>query len=136
MTRSPKINAYIAVLVALGAAALVDAVMHFHTTNWLGFVIYLAVSVFASGFKLRLPGITGTVSAGFFPVLIGIVCLTVPEALTAACVAVLTQCVWHSKKLQLVKVVFNLASVAVAVSASAAVFHSQLLRRFEFEFAV
>ena len=35
MTRSPKINAYIAVLVALGAAALVDAVIHFHTTNWI-----------------------------------------------------------------------------------------------------
>jgi putative nucleotidyltransferase with HDIG domain len=136
MTRPLRINAYIAILIALGAAALIDAVWHWHTTSWLGFAIYLAVSVLASGFKLRLPGVTGTVSAAFFPVLIGIVCLTVPEALIAACAAVLTQCVWNSSKRQFVKIAFNVSSVAVATSVSAAVFHSQFLQRFEFEFAV
>lgn len=131
-----KINVYIAVIAAAGWSALAESVWHWHTDNWIGFLIYLFVSVFVSGFKLRLPGITGTLSAAFFPVLIGIVCLSLPEALVAACGAVLIQCIWHSKKRQLVKVIFNVASVAIAVGSSAALFHSQWLRKLDFEFAV
>jgi putative nucleotidyltransferase with HDIG domain len=136
MTRSLKTNAYIAVVVALGATALGEAIVHWHTASWVGFGIYLVVSMFASGFKLRLPGITGTVSAAFFPILIGIVCLSVPEALAAACISVLTQCVWNSKKRQWVKIVFNVYSVALAASSSAFLFHSQFLKNVGFEFAL
>src|SRR5438270_6676535 len=132
-----KIRIYIAIIAAAGWGALAVNAWHWHTNNPIAFVIYLLVSVFASGFKLRLPGITGTVSAAFFPVLIGIVCFSLPEALVAACGAVLIQCIWHSKKRpQLVKVIFNVASVAIAVDATALVFHAQWLQRLQFEFAV
>jgi putative nucleotidyltransferase with HDIG domain len=136
MTRPLKVNAYIAMIVALGATALVESMLHWHINSWLGFGMYLVVSMFASGFKLRLPGVTGTVSGAFFPVLTGIVCLSVPEALAAACISVLTQCVWNSKKRQWVKIVFNVSSVAIAASSSAFLFHSQFLKNVGFEFAL
>src|SRR5262249_34053665 len=104
--------------------------------NLIGFAIYVGVCVLASGFKLRLPGVTGTVSAGFFPVLIGIVCLETPEALIGACAAVIIPFAWHAKKAAGVKVLFNGSSVAIAVSSSAAVFHSPWLDRLNCETAV
>jgi putative nucleotidyltransferase with HDIG domain len=133
---STKGRLYIAAVALAGWTTLALSITHWHTTNWINFGIYLGVSIFASGFKLRLPGVTGTVSAAFFPVLIGIVCLSVPEALTAACAGVLMQCIWHSRKRQFVKIVFNVASVALAVAAAAAVFHSQWLHQLQFEYAV
>src|SRR5437764_12833123 len=128
MASSLRSKVYIAVIVVLGGAALGESLWHWRTASWIIFGIYLAASMLASGFKLRLPGITGTVSAAFFPVLIGIVCLSVPEALTAACASVLSKCVWKSHKRQLVKIIFNVASVALAVGVSARIFHSQVVQ--------
>lgn len=136
MLNSIKINVYIAAVAIAGWTAMAQSIMHWHTGNWAGFVIFLGVSMLASGFKLRLPGITGTVSAAFFPALIGIVYLSAPEALTVACAAVLTQCVWQSRKRQLIKIVFNVSNAALAVGSTAAVFHSQVLQTQNLEFAV
>src|SRR5579872_4339912 len=133
---SIKIYVYIVAVALVGGSALARSILSWHTQNCVEFVIYLGLSMLASGFKLRLPGITGTVSAAFLPVLIGIVCLSVPEVLTAACAAVLTQCVWHSRKKQLLKITFNVTSVAMAVGSTAAVFHSPVLQKLGVEFAV
>jgi putative nucleotidyltransferase with HDIG domain len=123
---SKRVKLYIALVAGMGLLALADGLWRFHTGSWLGFLAYAAVTVLASGFKVRLPGITGTVSAAFFPVLTGIVCLSVPEALIPACAAVLIQCLWQSRKRELVKAVFNMASVAIAVEFAAALFHSRV----------
>jgi putative nucleotidyltransferase with HDIG domain len=133
---SKQVKVYIALVIAVGLAALATSVAQFQTQSWAVFLLYAGATGLASGFKVRLPGITGTVSAAFFPVLTGIVCLSVPETLIPACVAVLIQCLWHSRSRQLLKPVFNMASVAIAVECSAALFHSRWLHTLDFEFAV
>ena len=65
-----KAKLYIALVWVIGLAALCTSVLAWHSTEWVGFVLYVFVSLLASGYKLRLPGIPATVSAGFFPVLI------------------------------------------------------------------
>jgi putative nucleotidyltransferase with HDIG domain len=134
---SLRVRIYVATIGLLGWAALFQGLSQWHTSSWSGFVLFAGITILASGFKIRLPGVTGTVSAAFLPVLIGIVCRSLPENLVAACGAVLIQCVWHSKKKpDLVKVVFNVASVAIAVASSTAIFYSPWLLNPHFEFAL
>lgn len=131
-----KAKVFIALVTVIGWAAICRGLLAWHTTDWVGFALYVLVSLLASGYKLHLPGITATISACFFLGLIGIVCLSPPEALIGGCAAVLFQCVWHStSKVRPVKVAFSVASAAIAISASANLFHSPWLHALGFEFA-
>ena len=95
----------------------------------LGFSIYFLLTLLAAGWKLHLPGVTGTISVGSFFVFIGIVSLGLPDVLFAGCVAVMVQCLWHPKeRLTPIQLLFNLASTSIAISASYRLFHSALLR--------
>src|SRR5215469_15580756 len=80
VTRLPHAaKLYIGLVVAIGTAGLVNSLLNWQTTNWPGFVLYIVVSLLASGYKLRLPGITATVSACFVLMMIGILSLSLPE---------------------------------------------------------
>src|SRR5688572_12788244 len=134
---SLRVKLYIAAVAVLGWSALAVGLSHRQTKSWIGFIIYFGVTLLASGFKVRLPGVTGTITAAFFLVLIGIVCLSLPETLTAACGAVLIQCIWHSKQRpQLVKSLFNVASVALAVTSTTMLFYSPWLSNYRVEYAL
>src|SRR5881628_3006832 len=131
-----KAKLYILFVVVAGWAVLVTQVARWPPVSWVDFGLYFCVSLIASGFKVRLPGMTGTLSACFLLVLIGIVSRSVPETLLSGCSAVLVQCLWHSRlKAKLVRAAFNAGAVALAITASAAVFHSTLLRSLNLEFA-
>src|ERR1051326_672237 len=131
-----KAKIYIATVLAAGWGALLASLLQWHTADWAGFIIYVAVALAASGCKLRLPGITATVSACFLVVLVGILCLSVPEAVVGGCAAVAFQCVWHSRsKPRPIKILFNVASIAIAITVSADVFHSRWLGSMGFEYA-
>jgi len=131
-----KAKCYILFVVIAGWAAVLVQVARWTPVSWVDFGLYFCVSLIASGFKVRLPGITGTLSACFFLVLIGIVSRSVPETLLSGCGAVLVQCLWHSRlKSKLVRAAFNAGAVALAITASAALFHSALLRSLHLEFA-
>ena len=131
-----KAKLYILFVVVAGWAVLFTQVARWPPVSWVDFGLYFCVSLIASGFKVRLPGMTGTLSACFLLVLIGIVSRSVPETLLSGCSAVLVQCLWHSRlKAKLVRAAFNAGAVALAITASAAVFHSTLLRSLNLEFA-
>src|SRR2546421_7218187 len=85
---------------------------------------YLLLAVIASTLKVRLPGITGTISVNFLFILIGIADFTLAETLTMGCVAILTQCLWRTKSTpRAVQVVFNVAALAVSIGTAYQVFH-------------
>ena len=131
-----KVKLYIGFVIALGSAAFVATIIPWPTDSWVGFLVYVGLSVLASGFKIRLPGITGTLSAAFPLTLTGIVCLRLPEALVGACAAVTLQSIWHSHTVRWVKVLFNVASMATAVTCSGLIFHCQWLQDLHLEFAI
>ena len=131
-----KAKLYILFVVIAGWAAMLAHVVRWTPVSWVDFGLYFCVSLIASGFKVRLPGMTGTLSACFFLVLIGIVSRSVPETLLSGCGAVLVQCLWHSRlKSKLVRAAFNAGAVALAIIASDTVFHSAWLRSLHLEFA-
>src|SRR5882724_6643205 len=48
------------------------------------FICYFLISTLASGCKVNLPGVTGTMSVNFLFILIGVVELTLPETMLMA----------------------------------------------------
>jgi|HubBroStandDraft_6_1064221.scaffolds.fasta_scaffold512726_2 hypothetical protein len=122
---SQKAWAFLSCVVILGVMVLTQGLAFWPPINWVNFGVYFIVALLGSGLKVQLPGITGTMSIGYFFVLIGIVSLSLPETLVVAGAAVLLQYIWRaSKRLQLFQALFNLASISVAVTVSYDVFHA------------
>ena len=89
----------------------------------LRFACYLVVALLASGLKVQLPGIDGTMSVNFLFILIGILELSLPETLLIGCASGLVQCLWNTRTAPApIKVIFNVFSMmapAIALSAFA-----------------
>ena len=68
------------VLLVAGAAAIGHALTHWQSADPAGLLAYLALALVASAAKLRIPGLTGTVSLGFVSVLDGIALMSLAEA--------------------------------------------------------
>src|SRR5579864_40748 len=134
---SVRAKIFVTFVVALGWLMLARGLWFWQSRDLVGFAIYFVIAVLASGLKMRLPGVTGTISVCFFFLLMGIVSLSLPEVLLTGFTAALVQYVWHSaKKLTVVQLLFNVASVSIAISASYAVFHATWLRSLPIELAV
>jgi len=114
---SIQTKAFVGVTASFGVAALVFALMHWQSHDLLRFACYLAVAVLASGLKVQLPGIDGTMSVNFLFILLGVMELSLPETLVIGCTASLVQSVWQNRnRLDPVKVVFNVAGMMANAS--------------------
>jgi len=134
---SLKTKVFISLVIAVGWVELIGNLRVLRADDLTGFLVYFGVAILLSGLKLRLPGVSGTISVCFLFVLIGIVSLSLPEVLLTGCAAVLVQYYWHSpKRPQLVQMLFNIGSAAFSISASYHVFHSAWLRSLPLEQAV
>ena len=95
------------------------------------FFFYLAVAILASGLKVQLPGIDGTMSVNFLFILLGVLELSLPETLVIGCLASLVQSVWQARKrLDPVKVLFNVAGMMANASALTYLTYHWLCGRF------
>lgn len=117
---SIKARLFIGTTVTLGALALTYASLHWQTADLTRFICYLLVAVLASGLKVQLPGIDGTMSVNFLFILLGVLELSLPETMILGCTATLAQCLsGNRQKLVPVKVLFNVFGMmanAIAVS--------------------
>jgi len=121
-------RAYIALVIAVGAAALGHGFLLWNPQDLPRFLCYLALAALASGLKVRLPGVTGTMSVLFLFLLAGIVELGLPETLIIGATGSLIQSFWHAKvRPRAVQVVFGVANVAFAITAAHFAYHSPLL---------
>ncbi len=121
---STRTKIFVAVTTVIGALVLASALWHWQSANLLRFLCYLLVAVLASGLKVRLPGIDGTMSVNFLFVLLGILELSLPETLIIGCIASLVQCFWLAKQRPSpVKVAFNVSMMANAIGLSYYTYH-------------
>src|SRR5271165_6299146 len=111
-------KAFVGIAVSLGVAILAYALAHWQSHDLTRFACYLAVAVLASGLKVQLPGIDGTMSVNFLFILMGVMELSLPETLIIGCAASLFQSVWQTRKrLDPIKVLFNVAGMMANASA-------------------
>jgi diguanylate cyclase (GGDEF)-like protein/putative nucleotidyltransferase with HDIG domain len=123
--KSPWTNAYIGTVIACGLIAAAMGAVLFRCHDPVKFACFLAITFIASTLKVRLPGITGTMSVSYVFVLISIVEMSFGETVLISCAALVAQTVWRTKeKPQLVQVAFNVASIAVATSAAYTVYYA------------
>jgi diguanylate cyclase (GGDEF)-like protein/putative nucleotidyltransferase with HDIG domain len=110
--------AFVGITVALGSVSLAFALWHWQSYDPKRFLIYLVIAIFASGLKVQLPGIDGTMSVNFLFILLGVMELSLPETLVIGCTATLVQSVWQARKrLDPIKVCFNVAGMMANASA-------------------
>jgi diguanylate cyclase (GGDEF)-like protein/putative nucleotidyltransferase with HDIG domain len=115
---SAQTKLFVTITASLGLLVLCNSLLHWQSADLPRFICYLVVAVLASGLKVQLPGIDGTMSVNFLFILIGVVELSLPETLLIGCTATLVQSVWQSrKKLDPIKVVFNVLGMMANASA-------------------
>jgi diguanylate cyclase (GGDEF)-like protein/putative nucleotidyltransferase with HDIG domain len=106
---------FIAVVVLCGTTVLTYSVLHGRSQNPLKFFCYLAIALAASRLKVNLPGISGTMSVNFLFLLLGVLELSLSEAMALGCAAVVVQC-FDSNRPNPLQVVFNVCSTALAIA--------------------
>jgi len=115
---SLQTKAFVGITACFGVVMLSYALLHWESHDLMRFACYLAVAILASGLKVQLPGIDGTMSVNFLFILLGVLELSLPETLVIGCTATLVQSVWQARKrLDPVKVLFNVAGMMANASA-------------------
>src|SRR3984893_14114897 len=115
---SIQTKAFVGVTALIGVVVLAHALLHWQSHDLMRFGCYLAVAVLASGLKVQLPGIDGTMSVNFLFILLGVMELSLPETLLIGCTATLVQSVWHARnRLDPVKILFNVFGMMANASA-------------------
>jgi putative nucleotidyltransferase with HDIG domain len=121
--------AYIWLVSALGAVSLGYSLINWQTQDWTRYVFYCAIALIASRMKVKLPGVTGTMSMNFLFVLLGVAELSLAETMLMGCLAMLVQSLLHTKlRPRPVQVLFSVASMACSIVAAYEAYHWQLAR--------
>jgi PAS domain S-box-containing protein len=122
-------KAYITFITVLGAACAYAGVTHGPPQDLLRWFCYLLLAIPASGLKVPLPGVTGTMSVLFLFLLAGTVELGLSETMLIGAICVLVQSYWRARvRPRPVQVAFSVANILIAIASSYFVFHATLLR--------
>ncbi len=122
---SAKAKAFLIVNAALGLAVIAYAAVHWHSEDVIRLAAFLLLALIASGFKIHLPGVNGTMSVVFLFVLVGNVELSLGECLLVGCSATVLQSLWRVRRRpRPVQIAFNVLSWAYAIGASYLVYQS------------
>jgi diguanylate cyclase (GGDEF)-like protein/putative nucleotidyltransferase with HDIG domain len=128
---SLQTKAFVGITASIGVVVLAFALFHWQSQDPMRFVCYLVVAILASGLKVQLPGIDGTMSVNFLFILLGVLELSLPETLVIGCTASLAQSVWQLRgRLDPVKVLFNVAGMMANASALTFMTYHSLAGRF------
>src|SRR5205823_4249010 len=116
---------YVGLTIASGIALAVGCIPSEFATRHSGeYLVYCLLACLASAMKVRLPGITGTISANFLFVLIAVALFTFAETVFLASAACIVQCLWRPKsRPRLVQLSFNVAALALSSGASYRISH-------------
>ena len=121
MRKSAQI--FIALVVLSGFAVLVQAVLHAQSADHVRVASFLLVACLAARLKVKLPGLTGSMSVNLPFILVAAAEMSSSEALAVACFSTFVQCLPHAtQKFNTVQAVFNFANMALAVGATRFVF--------------
>lgn len=108
---------YAEAVIASGGALLVYSLLHAAWDEPARFLVFLAVSLVAAGCKLRLPGMTSTLSIGFVPLLIAAIEFPLGEALLMAALVGAMQCLWKAQNRPTsLQVLFNAACLCLGTA--------------------
>ena len=110
---------YVFGVIAAGLLLFGWAGFEWHSADVLRFAGFLVLTVVASTFKVRVPGVRGTISVNFVLMLVAVAQLSLSEAIFLSAVGGIVQCVWKAKKTPtLTRTAFNAACLALSTAAA------------------
>jgi len=119
-----KAKLFIALAIIPGLVMLSLGVAHWESADPARFAIYLLLALIASTLKVRLPGVTGSVSLNFLFILIGLSQLSFSETLALGAIATVMQCVWKNGARPCIpQVMFNVAALTMAITTAHFMYH-------------
>src|SRR5437762_5853701 len=114
-----KARVFVVAMAAIALACLGSQVGHWSNSDIAQFICYTGTAMLASGMKVALPGIDGTMSVSFLFVLLGMLELSLPQTLILGCASTLVQSYWQAKRRHKpVHVAFNVSQMAIAIYAA------------------
>jgi len=118
---------YVIFIVFCGFGVLWTSLRHWQTNDPKLFAVYLGFACIASILKVRLPGITGTMSVYFFFLLMGMPKLALPQLLIIGLAATIIQAYWKAKNPPTaVQLWFNAGANSIAIASAFLVFRSPM----------
>jgi hypothetical protein len=125
MTTTTKL--YIGIVIALGFGLLsACAALQAPVQDLPRYLGYLALAVFCSTLKVKLPGLTSNISLNFVFILIAIAGLSLPETVAMSAVGGFVQSVWKRRP-KMVQVTFNVATLSLSAGLAFQVAHVSLM---------
>ena len=119
---------FITLVILSGFAVLAQAVLHAQSADHVRFVSFLLVACLAARLKVKLPGLTGSMSVNLPFILVAVADMNPSEALAVACFSTFVQCLPRaSQKFNTVQAIFNFCNMALAVGATRLMFDQPAL---------
>jgi putative nucleotidyltransferase with HDIG domain len=116
---SRSTTVYIGLVIAAGAASVGHGLWTWTSTDLARYLSYSIIALVASGMKVSLPSVPGTMSMNFVFVLIGIAQFSLGETLVTGCLGTLVQSLLYAKiRPKSIQLAFNFASVAISIQAA------------------
>jgi predicted membrane channel-forming protein YqfA (hemolysin III family) len=112
---------FVSVVLLCGTIVLFHSVWYGSSENPLKFLCYLAIALAASRLKVNLPGITGTTSVNFLFLLLGVLELSLSEAMVLGCAAAVVACLDRDRPAP-IQIAFSVCATSLAISVTFASF--------------
>ena len=126
---NPLTIGFVTVIIVTGLSLLLADLLQLKIADLYRFGSFALLASAAAGFKISLPGMSGTLSANFLFILYGLVEFSAPETMLLGCFLTLMQCVWHhGRRTPMMKTAFNVGITALAISATQLALHVSLTR--------
>ena len=123
-----KARLFIGLLTAVGISVVLLSCINWESPDLLKYGGFLMVAIFSSGLRIRVPGVTGTLSLTFLFVLFGVVQLTPSETVILGAGVTLIQCYWNQpQRPRTAQVIFNISSMALAIFATEYIYNAPWL---------
>src|SRR5262249_5190694 len=128
MNVSLKAWIFITLVVILGLCVLGTAIASADAIHPVRFIAFLLVACLAARMKVKLPGLTGSMSVNLPFILVAVAEMGQLEALLIACLSSLTQCLPRDRhKFNWLQISFNVSGMALAVEATGLIYRASFL---------
>jgi hypothetical protein len=109
---------FVALIVISGLLVLGDAVLNAKQVPTAKFLAFLFIACVAARLRIKLPGVTGTMSVNLPFILVAAAQMNAAEALAIGFISTFFQCLAKGKKFNGVQVAFNCSAITLAVAAT------------------
>jgi hypothetical protein len=116
---SNSARAFVTLVIVLGLCVLADAAINASAIQFGRVAAFVLIACLAARLRVKLSGMTGTMSVNLPFILIAIAEMRLAEALIIGCLSNLTQCLPSAgKKFNVVQATFNFCTMALAIWAT------------------